>query len=308
MIKRIIGFCIFFAGMQVLITLEAQAQLVPAKTIQTGMEWPEGKAFPSFAVPSDTLDGFCVEDQSVTIGEKVMFTVLQGLVNKTKPVIFLLRPGAEGMYKWPENLGLKIREYKPDEKWELIRKYQERISGVILYSVEKSEHYRNLACTAAGLKNALPVTTAEYEQLRLHSINLPVIENLSALPYETPEDIYRYLYSAYWKDCTKRLLISHSAIVFIRDIAAASGAAILWLDPRKEAENQVLRLFLQDMKAGESIILGWWAEERSGIGIGTEYGISTIPADFYENATVYAGMDPVIKLPVVPKKPELENK
>ncbi|MDR1096930.1 MAG: discoidin domain-containing protein [Tannerella sp.] len=276
--------------------------------MQTGMAWNEGQAFPRFAVPVDTLDGFRVEDPSLAPEEKVMFTVLQGLINKTKPSVFLLRPGGEGTYYWPERLGINIREYPADKKWDLLRKYKEKIDGVILYSVEKSDHYRNLATTVAGLKNALPVTAAGYEQLLSQGIEFPVIADLSPLPYSTPEDIYRHLYDAYWKDCTKRLLITHSALVFIRDIAVAAGAAVIWLDPRKEKENEVVRLFLKDMKAGKSIILGWWAEERSGIGIGTEYGISTIPADFYENATVYAGMNRVINLPETPKKPDLENK
>jgi hypothetical protein len=95
---------------------------------------------------------------------------------------------------------------------------------------------------------------------------------------------------------------------YIRDIGMASGAAIVWLDPRKEEEAVVLRKFFGDMKTGESIVVGWWAEERSGIGMGASYGISTIPADFYENATVYSGTPHTIQLPVVPKKPRLENK
>jgi hypothetical protein len=274
----------------------------------SGTYWPAGQAFPLFATPADTLDGFRIEDPSLAPEEKVMFTVLQGLVNKTKPSVFLLRPGGEGMYYWPERLGMNIWEYSADKKWDLLRKYKGKIDGVILYSVEKSVHYRNLATTVAGLKNALPVTAAGYEQMLSQDIKFPVIADLTSLPYTAPEDIYRYLYDTYWKDCTRRLLISHTALVFIRDIAVASGAAVIWLDPRKEKENEVVRLFLKDMKAGESIILGWWAEERSGIGIGTEYGISTIPADFYENTTVYAGMNRVINLSEVPKKPDLENK
>jgi hypothetical protein len=284
---------------------------VKAQTQQntaTGMYWPEGQAFPYFAAPAETLDGFNVEDPSLGPEEKVMMTVFQGLINKTKPSIHLFRPGGEGMYRWPTELGLKIKEHPVSEKWELIWKYKDQIDGVVLYSVEKNVHYRNLATTVAGLKNVLPVTDSIYQQMLLNNLKLPVVTDLSKLPYATPEDIYRHLYDEYWKDCTKRLLISHSALVFIRDIAVASKAAVVWLDPRKEKENEVVRLFLKDMKAGESIILGWWAEERSGIGIGTEYGLSTIPADFYENATVYAGMDHVIRLPVTPKKPNLENK
>jgi hypothetical protein len=280
----------------------------PLRAQSSGISWPEGRAFPWFATPTDTLDGLILYKDRYTADEICLFSVLQGLVNKTKPSVFLFQPGREGMYKWPNALGLIIREYPEEKKWELVRKYSDRFEGVILYSVEKSFHYRNLAGTVAGLKNALPVTAVEYEQFRSVGINLPIVEDLSQLAFTQPEDIYRYLYDVYWKDCSKRLLISHQAPGYIRDMAAAAGTAILWLDPRREVENKVMRLFLRDMKAGESIILGWWAEERSGIGIGTEYGISTIPADFYENSTVYAGMNHEINLPVTPKKPELENK
>ena len=306
-IQKIIRNTLILSGM-LIFTVGQNLKGQTPQTGASGMYWPESRAFPAFATPADTLDALFLDHASIADEEKVMFTVLQGLVNKIKPSIFLLRNCAEGMYKWPGLLNLNLREYEPEKKWELVRKYRHRVDGVILYSVEKSTHYRNLATTVAGLRNALPVTAAEYEQLSALNLKFPVLEDLSGLPYADPDDIYRYLYNVYWKDCTKRLLIHHHALPFIRDIAVAAGAAVIWLDPRKSDEKIVLNMFLTDMKAGESIILGWWPEERSGIGIGTEYGISTIPADFYENATVYAGMDPVINLPVVPKKQELENK
>jgi len=274
----------------------------------SGMSWPEGQAFPTFALPTDTLDAIRVAYRSATNEESVMFAALQGLVNREKPSLLLLRQSPEEGTKWPQLLNLKYREYTSENKWELVRKYRDKVNGVILYSIEKSQHYRNLATTVAGLRNALPVTKAEYDRLSENNLNFPVMEDLTTLSYTEPEDIYLHLYHVYWKDCTKRLLVHHHAVPYIRDIAVAARAAVVWLDPRNVAERNVLRLFLKDMKAGESIILGWWAEERSGIGIGTEHGLSTVPADFYENATVYAGMNHVINMPVVPKKPELENK
>lgn len=53
---------------------------------------------------------------------------------------------------------------------------------------------------------------------------------------------------------------------FVRDMAAAVGSAVVWLDARIEEEKVMLDKFLCELKAGESIILGWWPEERSGIG------------------------------------------
>ncbi len=274
----------------------------------TGLYWPPDQPFPTFATPTETLDAIRVEYRSNTSEEAVLFAALQGLVNREKPSILLLRQTGGPNQQWPELLNLKLNEFMSENKWELVRKYRDKVKGLILYSIEKSEHYRNVATTLAGLRDALPVTQVEHDYLKANNLNFPVLVDLTSLPYTEPQDVYLHLYKEYWKDCSKRLLVHHRAVPYIRDIAVAASAATIWLDPRNVPERNVLRLFLQDMKAGESIILGWWAEERSGIGIGTEYGISTIPSDFYENATVYAGMSHIIQMPVVPKKPELENK
>lgn len=310
-LQKIIRRSFILASMFILTIPTSKAMLGIYGTFSTldkGIYWPKGQAFPTFAMPADTLDAIRVEYRNNASEESVMFSALQGLVNKTKPSIILLRQSGTESMKWPRLLELNLKEYTSENKWDLVRKYRDRINGVILYSIEKSPHYRNLATTVAGLKDALPVTAAEYEQLLANGMEFPVLADLTNLTYTLPEDIYLYLYDTYWEDCTKRLLVHHRAVPYIRDIAVAAGAAVIWLDPRNVPERNVLRLFLKDMKAGESIILGWWAEERSGIGIGTEHGISTVPADFYENATVYAGMNHVIDMPVVPKKPELENK
>lgn len=281
-----------------------------SNNLQTGIAWPDGQALPQFALPVEMLDGLDITEQSMPITEKVMFAALQGLVNKQRPRIFLYDAAREGKNKWPDLLQLNITELPYEQRWKLIRKYQDEIAGTIIYDIKKSIHYINLASTISGLKHGLPVTESEYNQLVSQGIRLPIIFDLRELDYSSPSEIYTFLYNSYWKDCTKRLFVSLSPYVAActRDIGIASGTAIVWLDPRKEDENAVLRLFLKDMEAGKSIMIGWWAEERSGIGIGTEYGISTIPADFYQNATVYAGMPHNIQMPEVPKKPLLENK
>lgn len=280
----------------------------PYTVVTKGMAWPEGQALPQFASIADTLDGLDMANAGMSPSEKAMFASLQGLVNKVKPRIILFDVTREEKNKWPDNLGLHIKDY-PD-KWSLLKKYMGEISGVILYDEEKSIHYLNLATTVGGIKNAIPVTPKDLDNLKANGFNFTVLADLTNLKYTTAPEIYQYLYDNYWKLCTKRLLVSLNARLsaYIRDIGIATGSAIVWLDPRKSEEAAVLKLFLADMKAGKSIIIGWWAEERSGIGIGVTYGISTIPSDFYENATVYAGTSHILQLPVVPKKPKLENK
>ncbi len=275
---------------------------------EKGILWPAGQAIPHFAQPAGILDGLDMRAVALSPSEKAIYASLQGLVNRNKPRIILFDQVREGNYKWPGNLGLKVTEFT--DKWSLLRKYQNEISGIILYDRSKSNHYLNLATTIGGLKNALPVEISDWDSLKTKGFTFQVLEDISHLPFTSAPEIYGYLYDTYWNQCTKRLLVSLNPRLsgYIRDIGIAAGSAIVWLDPRKKEEEAVLRKFLGDMKAGESIMIGWWAEERSGIGIGTQYGISTIPSDYYENTTVYAGMSHIIELPATPKKPKLENK
>ena len=65
---------------------------------------------------------------------------------------------------------------------------------------------------------------------------------------------------------------------------------------------------LKDMTPGRDIVLGWYPEERSGVGEATKFGLSTVPADFFENTTVYTAVNKPVKISPVPKRPKLENK
>lgn len=274
-----------------------------------GTVWEPGQAFPRMSSPAKELDALDISSPELPLTEKMLFVCLQGTVNKTQPRIILFDVEREGKTKWPEQLGLEFGQIPFGERWSLVKKYENEIRGIILYSTERSGHYVNVASTVAGLLDAIPATEHEMEMMKAEGISLPVLEDLTGLVYERPSEIYQYVYDNWWEKCNKRLLISQNPEHgYIRDLGVAAGSAIVWLDPRNHAENTVLRKFLRDMKAGESIMAGWWADERSGIGIGTEYGISTVPADFYENATVYSGMDHTISLPPVPKMPDLENK
>ena len=273
-----------------------------------GITWPYGQVIPHFAMPADTLDALDIQE-GISDDEKLMFTVLQGLVNKTHPRLFLFQPAGEGKYKWPEKLGLCMDELPRAKRFELVRKYAAELDGVVLYDPSKNIHYANLASTVAGIENLLPVTQPLHQLLLNEGIKLPVRTDLTRLNFTRTTQIYDYLYKYYWKRCTHRLLVSQPPERgFVRDLAVASGAAIVWLDARKWNENVILRKFLKEMKPGESLVTGWFPEERSGVGMTAEYGLSTIPSDFYMNATVYAGMSQPVHYPKVPKMPELENK
>lgn len=283
--------------------------------IVSGISWPSGQALPTFATPALPLDTILVQDLSPD--EAITFSALQGLVNKGKPRIYLLDSGAdEGTYTWANTslVGFTARIlYNNATRYNLIAKYTNQIAGVVLYNPALSVHYRNLASTVAGLRNAIPVTPAIHAALANQGINLPVVVDLTGLNYTTAVNIYNYLYDTYWPECNKRVIVSANPsdtgdLHHTRDIATATGGAVVWLSTTSTSERNVLRKFLADMTPGEAVVLGWYTTERSGIVTATPYGIGTIPADFYISGSVYGGTDHRIRIPAVPTRPALQNK
>lgn len=284
--------------------------------IAEGIAWPKGQALPIFATPATTLD--CIEVQALTGDERITFSALQGQVNRKQPRIYLLDARSdEGRDTWANTatIGFSSRKlYTRETKFDLVKKYAGEVEGLVLYDPSLSPHYRNLAGTVAGLRRALPVTAEVHERLQQHGIVLRVLVDLTELKYSLPTQIYEHLHQHYWAPCEKRLIVSARPddrggdLHHTRDIAAACGAAVVWLDNRIPAERETMRKFLGDMKAGEAVALGWYSTERSGITTASEFGIGALPADFYLNGSVYAGTDHRVQIPKVPRMPELTNK
>jgi hypothetical protein len=281
-----------------------------------GISWPAGQALPTFAAPEAMLDA--IDVRSLSRDEQITFSALQGIVNRKRPRLMLLDARSEeGRDTWADTatnaLGPRTI-YNSDSKYQLLGKYVNEIQGIILYDPQLSPHYRNLAGTVAALNRAIPASIDVAERLKASGIEIDVLGDLTTLPYRTPIEIYTYLLQQYWPQCEKRLLVSarpddrggdhHHT----RDMAAACGAAVVWLDGRDPDERALMRKFFGDMQAGNAIVLGWYSTERSGITTASEFGIGTMPADHYFNSTVFSGVDHRIHAPPVPKRSSLENK
>ena len=271
--------------------------------------WPEDRLLPLFLPPVTTVKSLDMSAASLSDEERVMFCTLQGIVNRTRPRILLYNHNEEPQSTWPTAHSLRPSSISTSSPYELVKLYKDEINGLVLYSNERSEHYSNLAVTIAGLDRLLPVTAAVREKLVAAGMDFSVVEDLTELTMTTAANIYKYLYENYWSRCNHRLLISERpTIPYVHDIGVACGSACVWLDPRNRTERLVLDMLLQDMTPGRDIVLGWYPEERSGVGEATRYGLSTVPADFFENTTVYSAVNKPIKIAPVPKRPKLENK
>lgn len=273
------------------------------------LTWPEDRLLPMFLPPAKVVRAIDMRAASLSDQERVMFCILQGIVNRTRPRIILYNHNEEPQTTWPKAHNLSVRNMASSSSYQLIRLFSKEIKGLVLYSTEKSEHYANLAATVAGLERALPVTEEIRQKLIKNGMDFPVVEDFTSLTMSTPQEIYEYLYENYWDRCNHRLLVSlNPNIPYVHDIAAAAGSATVWLDPRNSTEKAVLEKMLKDLTPGRDLVIGWYHEERAGVGLVTKYGLSTVPADFFENASIYSSVNVPINIPPVPKRPKLENK
>ena len=256
--------------------------------------WPEDRLLPFFLPPASTIYTLNMNDASLSDEERIMFSTLQGIVNRTRPRILLYNHNEEPLDTWPTAHGISNSTFviSPKSPYSLVKRDKSEINGLVLYSTEKSKHYSNLAVTIAGLDRLLPVTAEIQAKLVANGMDFPVVTDLTSLNYTTPLAIYRYLLRNYWSRCNHRLLISERpGIPYVHDIAAACGSACIWLDPRVANEQTLLGSMLKDMTPGRDIVLGWFPEERSGVGAATCYGLSVVPADFFENTTIYTAVN-----------------
>ena len=271
--------------------------------------WPEDRLLPSFLSPATVVRTLDMGAAALSDEERVMFCTLQGIINRTQPRILLYNHNEEPQNTWPTAHGIRRSVIPPTKPYELVKLFQEEIKGLVLYSNERSEHYSNLAVTIAGLDRLLPVTAEIKAKLIANGMDLPVVEDITKLTFNNTYAVYNYLYTNYWSRCNHRLLISERPkIPYVHDIGAACGSACVWLDPRNSNERSLLDKMLKDLTPGRDIVLGWYPEERSGVGEATRYGLSTVPADFFENTTVYTAVSNPVIISPVPKRPKLENK
>ncbi len=271
--------------------------------------WPDDRLLPHFLPPAGSLRSLDMSAAKLSNEERVMFCAFQGIINRTLPRILLYNHNEEPQNTWPTAHSLRAVPIATSKPYSLIDMFKDEIKGLVLYSNKLSEHYSNLAATIAGLYRLLPTTPEIRATLIANGLDFPVVEDLTALTMNNAVDVYNYLYDNYWSLCNHRLLISERpTIPYVHDIGVACGSACVWLDPRVNNERILLDKMLREMTPGRDFVLGWYPEERSGVGEATRFGLTTVPADFFENATVYTSVNKPVRIPSVPKRPKLENK
>lgn len=248
-------------------------------------------------------------DRSPASEAVVLFSSLKGLVNRTQPRIYAFDNNSlneEGKYTWLTSLGLHYQEV--DDRWTLIEKYRNEIKGIVVYDDNLPDTI-NLASTIAASRDALVAPPEFVSKLIAAPYNLPILVDLRG-KYKDKLAVYQDLYDTYWPQSTHRIIVGLNPTVHLggaREYAAAINAAVVWLDPRIDAEKALLDKFLASMGPGR-VYMGWWPDEQSGVSEASTYGIATCASDWSTNLSVFGGMSRKIAIKTAPPPPALENK
>ncbi|RQO64806.1 hypothetical protein DBR40_25180 [Pedobacter sp. KBW01] len=280
-----------------------------AKPCSGQLKWPKEQLLPSFPAPAQVQDLIILRQKTVyASAEMYLFASLKGLVNQNKPRIFSYEGDnfAEGPYTWLASLGLNWSE--PIDKWDLIAKYRNEISGLIVFDPAQT-HTINLATVLAKGKGALIASPLLLSRLTAAPYNLPILLDLRG-KFSDKLEVYQSLYDTYWPHLDHRLLIglnpnAHKAA--LREYAVALGTAVIWLDPKIAGESELLDKFLSSMSQG-SRFMGWWPQEGPGVERASKYGIATIASDWCSNLTLHSGTSRTVNIKPIPQKPLLSNK
>jgi hypothetical protein len=283
----------------------ASADLSPAPPL-TGLDWPMNRAFPRFAA-FDTLDVIDVEGRPDD--EKNLFATLEGVVNRTQPRVYLLDGFGEGKTFWLDLLGLPAASVnRVADPYSLVTKYRSELAGVVITDDAVSDTV-NLATTFAGVKRAVVASPALAARLTAAPYLLPVVADLRTNAFKSKLEVYDYGLQQLGSQVSHRILcgISPSVSGYVRDYAAATGAMVVWLDPRN-ADEKALLTRVGALLAVGSPYVGWWADEGTGVQAAAQLGLPVFAADWAANFSVLGGVRTPLHPPVMPPKPALQTK
>jgi len=249
----------------------------------SGISWPRGQALPRFATPSrlDLLDlsGALEPDALLAI-------TAQGVVNRNRPRVWLLRDADEGKRTWLDTVALPGTPVTGAE--ELVTSYRKEIRGAVLADAAVPAT-RNVATTLAGLENAVVAEPAVAERL-----GLPIVADLRGR-FTDDRAASRWAVDELWPRTTHRMLVGLAPdnVGFLRDYAVANQAFVIWANPGDANDRALLERLMADMP-NNSPYLGWWPADVAGESEGTElasrHGLYVVASDFSLNLTVLGGI------------------
>ncbi len=334
----LLGTGIFYGGIRLdsIASNNTSGTRLLSNNIPSNLYWPSGQFMPTFNSPV-TLDVATLigipEDQ------QVMFSTLQGLVNRIQPQIYLLQDDEEGRLTWLQELNIPYRFLS--SPWDLFSLHKDVLRGIIVYDDNMLDTI-NVATTFSSIYSSIvvsPKLVSEVESYTSLPIRLTLIDK-----YNSPYQAYSESYLEWNRLTTKRIIvgiapevakaqpainqipyfgeigmsesdiqgpISYVPNPFFRDYSVAVNAFCFWLDPLHIDQSDLFSSILSQQNP-DSMYLGWFKNandggENAGVSICSNSQLRTGAADFCTNLTVFSGVRSTITPQKMPAIPALSN-
>lgn len=309
---------------------EATGSFLPLHDVQTAYEpVTEVDAYPSFwpQSPPPARELLVADVSASPPQEEFALSVLQGLVNREEPCLYLLHTRYDRQDRqWLDELqfeGYTSREVAASELWS---RFRDRIKGAVLYDgaiMEEIGEYHsdrlnetNVLMMIGALEDAVPVTPEMNETLQL-----PVVFDARG-KWSSQYEMMRWAYQELFPKMNQRILATnYPGIFLITDYLVSFKIFTFWFpEQRTLPEENLLRGILASTPPNTPIV-GWWFDwmpnpkdpkrrmadavmEADGLLRGSFFGKVLTPSHEATNLSVHSGVavgDYRHKPPTVPE-------
>jgi hypothetical protein len=281
-----------------------------AYTPNTAIE-PHPTLWPRSPAPANEL--LVLDVSQASPQEEFVLSVLQGLVNREKPSLYLLHTRYDRQDReWLEELHLEGYTSREIEVAEVKTRFKEMVKGAVLYDgsimdeigVFHSDRLNqtNVIMMICALEDAVPLTPEMNAELRL-----PVIFDARG-KWSSQYEMIRWAYVKLFAKMDQRVLATqYPGIFLLTDYLVAFRIFTFWFpEHRVLPEENLLRGILASTPPNTPII-GWWFDwmpdpkdpqerhadavmEEPGLLRGSVFGKILTPSHEATNLTIHSGV------------------
>jgi len=224
--------------------------------------------FPRSNRPSKTL--YVIDTVSKPEPYEYCATVLQGLVNRRQPRIYLIhRVGDKWDKFWLNLLVKKGFQFVSITLDEAIEKFKSEISGAVIYDPqlepsgligERQERFINVISMICSVKNAIPLPEDWVEKY-----DLPIIFDARD-KWKTPYEAYKWAFDSLWPEMNHSLLASLNpcGAFNLVDYLVEFKVFTVWFGFwRTREEEELLAKILSSTPPNTPVIGCWWGDWRT---------------------------------------------
>jgi len=272
---------------------------------------PTGCIGPPATLPPTLYVADVSGSSGLTTDEQLMFSALQGIINRTGPQIYLEGEVTDTTSAhWLED-GVVPMQRELVGPYDLLTRFKSSVKGLVVWDPSLSTDTKNVATTIAGQEDLLPVSPALATKLEAAPYNLSVKVDLRGDHFTTAAQAYGWALARFGWPRTHVLAWLGGESNGLRDLLVACRGFVFQANP--EADAILVEEILNAYPQGTAVFgypcladpiskdTGVPVCEPVGVGEISRSGKYLIPTDLAVNLTVHAAF------PAAPESPAWDD-